>query len=142
MRATSISSVRAGARSGVAVSASPWQGLSPRYVRDAAAQRLKALGHPDRLRIVEVLTHRPTTVGEVAARLGLSLEATSRHMGIMHAAGIVECSRHGNHVVYALDGREGSQITAIAYRSAALQARRIIAAAPKPPRDHSSTSSP
>lgn len=136
MRAASASSGHQGedGRSSVA-SASPWQGLSPDNVRTAAAQRLKALGHPDRLRIVEVLTSRPTTVSEIAARIGLSLEATSRHLGIMHAAGIVERSHHGNRVLYALTGREASRITAVAYRDAALQARRIIATAPKPPKD-------
>lgn len=60
-------------------SASPWDGLSPVYVRSTAAQRLKALGHPGRLRIVEVLTQHPTTVGEIAARAGISLRTASRH---------------------------------------------------------------
>lgn len=116
-------------------SASPWDGLSPFYVRSTAAQRLKALGHPDRLRIVEVLTQHPTTVGEIAARAGLSLRTASRHMGILYAAGIAERSHHGNHVLYALADREVPRLAAVAYRGAAVQARRLIAAAPKPPED-------
>lgn len=113
----------------------PWHGLSPGYVRRTAAQRLKALGHPDRLRIVEVLTQHPRTVGEIGAQLGHSLGTTSRHMAILHAAGIVERSRRGNHVLYALADREVSRLAAIAYRGAAVQARRLIAVAPEPPGD-------
>jgi ArsR family transcriptional regulator len=115
--------------------ASPWDGLSPVYVRSTAAQRLKALGHPDRLRIVEVLTQHPTTVGEIAARARLSLHKASRHMSVLHAAGIVQRSHRGNHVLYALADREVPRLAAVAYRGAAVQARRLIAAAPDPPED-------
>lgn len=116
-------------------SVSPWHGLSPGYVRSTAALRLKALGHPDRLRIVEVLTQHPRTVGEIAAQVGLSLGTASRHMGILHAAGIVQRSHHGNHVLYALADREIPRLAVVAYRGAAVQARRLIAAAPEPPED-------
>lgn len=112
-----------------------WNGLSPRYVRDVAAARLKALGHPDRLRIVEVLTRRPTHVGQVAAQVGLPLGTVSRHMRVLHAAGIVDCSHAGNKVLYALSDREVPRLTAVAYRGAAVQARRVIAAAPDLPED-------
>jgi DNA-binding transcriptional ArsR family regulator len=84
---------------------------------------------------VEVLTQHPTTVGEIAARAGLSLRTASRHMGILYAAGIAERSHHGNHVLYALADREVPRLAAVAYRGAAVQARRLIAAAPKPPED-------
>jgi len=122
--------------SGADKSAVPtWDGLSPRYLRSVAAQRLKALGHPDRLRIVEVLTHHPRHVGQVAAQVGLPLGTVSRHLRTLHAAGIVECSQHGNRVLYVLSDREVPHLAAFAYRGAAAQARRLIALAPEPPRD-------
>jgi ArsR family transcriptional regulator len=102
-------------------------------VRSAAAERLKVLGHPDRLRMVEVLTGHPMHVGEIAARIGLPLGTVSRHVRALHAAGIVKRSRHGNRVVYAVSDREVSRLAAVAYRGAATQARRMIAAAPELP---------
>lgn len=116
-------------------SVAPWQGLSPTYVRSTAALRLKALGHPDRLRIIEVLTQRPTTVGDAAARVGLPLGTVSRHLITLHAAGVVKRSHHGNHVLYALADRDVPRLAAVAYRGAAVQARRLIAAAPEPPKN-------
>ena len=113
----------------------PWDGLSQRYLRRVAAQRLKVLGHPDRLRIVEVLTHHPRNVGEVAAQVGLPVGTVSRHLRTMHAAGIVECSQHGNRVLYVLADREIPRLAAFAYRGAVAQARRVIALAPEPPDD-------
>lgn len=128
---------RSGDRSsGADVSAVPvWDGLSPRYLRSAAAQRLRALGHPDRLRIVEVLANRPGHVGQLAARVGLPLGTVSRHLRALHAAGVVECSQHGNRVLYVLADREIPRLAAFAYRGAAAQARRLIALAPDPAED-------
>lgn len=132
MGATESSSRPPGSDSQTRFGSAPlYSGLSPGYVRTTAAKRLKALGHPDRLRVVEVLTHRPSTVSEIAVQVGLSLRTTSRHMGILHAAGVVERSHHGNHVLYALADREVPGLAAIAYRGAAAQARRLIATAPK-----------
>lgn len=58
-------------------------------------------------------------------------------MGVLHAAGIVDRSHHGNHVLYALADQEVPRLAAVAYRGAAVQARRLIAAAPEPPEDDS-----
>ncbi len=99
-------------------------------MRSVAAERLKALAHPDRLRIVEVLIRQPTHVGEIASKVGLPLETTSRHMRLLHGAGIVERSQHGNRALYALSDREVSRLVVVAYLGAAAQARRVIAAAP------------
>jgi DNA-binding transcriptional ArsR family regulator len=104
-------------------------------VRKTAAERLRVLGHPDRLRIVEVLSRRPTHVGEIAAQLGLPLATVSRHVRALRAVGIVESSQTGNRVLYVLSDREVPRLAAVAYRGAAVQARRLIAGAPDPSED-------
>ena len=109
-----------------------WENLSPWFVRDTAARRLKALGHPDRLRIVEVLNRHPAFVADIGTQLGLSPGTVSRHLRALHAAGILERSQHGNHVLYALADRELPRVAAFAYRSAAVRARRVIESAPPP----------
>jgi len=51
---------------------------------------LSALGHPDRLRIVEELLGGPATQAELVRRLDLSQPSVSRHMALLTALGLVE----------------------------------------------------
>jgi DNA-binding transcriptional ArsR family regulator len=103
-----------------------WQGLSPAYVRAAAADRMKALGHPDRLRIVEVLARGPKNVTELAAEVGRPLGTVSRNLRALHDANVVECSRSGNFVLYVLADRDVARLAAVAYRGASQQTRRAM----------------
>lgn len=105
-------------------------GLAPDFVRDAAAQRLRGLAHPDRLRIVEILSSGPAHVGEIAARLEMSVGAVSRHLRVLDAVRVVDRSQHGNHVLYVLADRDVQRLALVAYRGAATQVRRAIALAP------------
>jgi len=98
-------------------------------VRDTAASRIRALGHVDRLRVVEVLSRGPANVGEIAAMLRLSSTVTSRHLRELHAAQIVDRAQDGNHVVYSLADRDAARLVAAAYSGAATQVRRLIALA-------------
>jgi DNA-binding transcriptional ArsR family regulator len=85
-------------------------GLSGKVVRDTAASRIRAPGHVDRLRIVEVLSRAPANVGEIATRLGLSPTVTSRHLRELHAAQIVDRAQDGNHVIYSLADRDAARL--------------------------------
>jgi len=106
-----------------------WDGLSGKVVRDTAAGRIRALGHVDRLRIVEVLAREPANVGQIAIRLGLSPTVTSRHLRELYAAQIVDRTQDGNHVVYSLADRDAARLVAAAYAGAAIQVQRLIAMA-------------
>jgi DNA-binding transcriptional ArsR family regulator len=50
----------------------------------------KALGHPVRHRIVNVLRQRPATLGQLGAALGLAKGTISFHVRVLRAAGLVE----------------------------------------------------
>lgn len=106
-----------------------WGGLAPGFVRSAAADRLRALGHHDRLRIVEALAVGPKNVSEVAAAVGMPAGTVSRHLRVLHDAQVVECSRRGNFALYVLADRDVARLAAIAYRGAGTQARRLLAVA-------------
>lgn len=108
----------------------PWNGLAPEFVRSAAADRLKALGHHDRLRIVEALASGGKNVGEIAAALGLPNATVSRHLRVLHDAQVVLCSRRGNFVLYVLADRDVARLAAVAYSGAGKQARRLMAFTP------------
>jgi len=104
----------------------PWRGLALNIVRDAAASRIRALGHVDRLRIMEVLARRPANVGEIASALGLSVTVASRHLCELHRAQVVDRTQDGNHAVYALADRDAARLVAVAYAGAATQVRRLV----------------
>jgi DNA-binding transcriptional ArsR family regulator len=49
-----------------------------------------ALADPTRRRVVELLRREPKRAGEIAAGLGMSAPATSRHLRLLHRTGLVE----------------------------------------------------
>jgi DNA-binding transcriptional ArsR family regulator len=109
---------------------SPWQGLSPGFVRAAAANRLKALSHPDRLRIVEALAGGPKTVGQIAATVGRPMNVVSRNLRVLRDAQVVQCSKRRNSVLYVLTDRDVARLAAVAYRGAGGQLRKVVSLAP------------
>src|SRR5437868_1486047 len=54
------------------------------------ARIFDALGNESRRRILDLLTDEPLTSGEVAAWFGCSWAATSRHIRVLRAAGLVK----------------------------------------------------
>jgi DNA-binding transcriptional ArsR family regulator len=104
----------------------PWRGLALNVVREAAASRVRALGHVDRLRIVEVLSRRSATVGEIAAALGVSVSAASRHLRVLHVAQVADRTQDGNFAVYTLADKDAARLVAVAYAGASTQIRRLV----------------
>jgi ArsR family transcriptional regulator, arsenate/arsenite/antimonite-responsive transcriptional repressor len=71
---------------------------------ETIAAAAKALGHPARLQIVELLSRQTECSGsEVFAELDLAQSTVSEHLRILREAGIVNSSRVGTSVVYCLD---------------------------------------
>ena len=67
-----------------------------------AAEIIRMLGHPERLKIVEVLEGGPATVSEIQDEVELPQAIVSQHLARMRGCGIVEGERDGNHVYYHL----------------------------------------
>ena len=54
-------------------------------------KQMKALANQRRLSILKYLKRKPdSSVGDIAEEIKLSFKATSKHLGILYAAGIVE----------------------------------------------------
>jgi DNA-binding transcriptional ArsR family regulator len=67
------------------------------------ARLLKALGDPERLRIVHALRGGPRNVSELAALLGKAeIVNVSHHLGVLRHAGLVLDEKQGRFVVYRL----------------------------------------
>ena len=62
----------------------------------------RALGHTHRLRILELLAQRETSVEALAERLGLSIANASQHLRLLRAAGLLTSRRNGKHVLYVV----------------------------------------
>ncbi len=56
---------------------------------------LEPLPHPQ-------LRSAPATVGELQAELGASQQNVSKHLGILHAAGLIARAKDGNHARYSI----------------------------------------
>jgi len=64
-----------------------------------------ALGNRYRREIVELLAHKPRSVQEIADRLPISRPAVSRHLSVLHKAGLVSDEHLGARRVYRLEER-------------------------------------
>lgn len=66
------------------------------------AEIMQALASPVRLRILSVLRARPSTVTELSEVLGSGQTTVSNHLRLLRHLSLVEGSRDGRHVHYAL----------------------------------------
>jgi DNA-binding transcriptional ArsR family regulator len=69
---------------------------------EAAARVLRVLAHPQRMRMVELLLHKPVPVSTLAERIGMAPAAVSQHLNHMAAHGIVLGERDGRQVLYSV----------------------------------------
>ncbi|RDE09912.1 ArsR/SmtB family transcription factor [Pelagibacterium lacus] len=68
------------------------------------AEIAQALGHPNRLQLLESLAQGQHSVDELAGQSGMSFANTSRHLQILRRARLVETKRRGKQVLYRLAG--------------------------------------
>lgn len=71
---------------------------------ESLAEVAQALGHPNRLELLEYLAQGQRSVEELTALSGMSFANTSRHLQILRRARLVETERRGKHVIYSLAG--------------------------------------
>ena len=62
----------------------------------------KALGHPERLEILEMLAQGERSVDALAGRMGLPIANVSQHLRLMRQAGLLTSRRAGKHIHYSL----------------------------------------
>ncbi|MBN8525768.1 MAG: helix-turn-helix transcriptional regulator [Planctomycetes bacterium] len=91
------SSSGAAARAGCP-SSDPFDGIDLAQV----AECLRALAHPDRLRLVAILLREELAVGELAERLGLAQPSVSGHLRILQSRGMLTCRRDGHRMYYTV----------------------------------------
>ena len=74
-----------------------------RPVHEVKANLFRVLGHPARVRILELLRDGERSVGTLQAELGLDSGGTSQHLAALRRIGLVESRREGTSVFYRVD---------------------------------------
>ncbi|MGV2495960.1 ArsR/SmtB family transcription factor [Pelagerythrobacter aerophilus] len=69
---------------------------------DSAIEELKALAHPLRFRILEVLREGERNVGEIEDAAKIGQPALSQQLGVLRKAGLVETRKEAKLVYYRL----------------------------------------
>lgn len=74
----------------------------PDPVVDLIARRFRVLGEPMRIRILDRLRDGEATVNDLTEALETSQQNVSKHLGVLHDAGIVSRRKDANHVRYSI----------------------------------------
>jgi DNA-binding transcriptional ArsR family regulator len=109
----------------------------PVYV--AKAQLFRVLGHPVRIRILELLVNGERTVGDLQAELDLDSSGTSQHLAALRQLGVLESRRAGTSTYYRLKDPRISQLLAVAKQiltSALSDSQALLSDLVEPPAAH------
>jgi ArsR family transcriptional regulator len=74
----------------------------PNSLHQVKAEFFKTLGHPARIRVLELLAERDHTVSELLPEIGLEASNLSQQLGVLRRAGVVTATKDGNAVVYSI----------------------------------------
>jgi ArsR family transcriptional regulator, arsenate/arsenite/antimonite-responsive transcriptional repressor len=86
----------------------------------AKAELFRTLGHPVRIRVLEILQDGPTAVHDLLAEIDVEPSNLSQQLAVLRRAGLVTSSRAGTRVQYTLATADVSDLL--------LAGRRILAA--------------
>ncbi|MDP6446732.1 MAG: metalloregulator ArsR/SmtB family transcription factor [Pirellulaceae bacterium] len=76
--------------------------LTPLPALEQAAECLKTLAHPHRLRIVQMLLRGRYTVGELADACGVPSHMASEHLRLMQRCGLLTAEKEGRKNFYSV----------------------------------------
>jgi ArsR family transcriptional regulator len=82
----------------------------------AKAELFRTLGHPVRIRVLELLQDGPRPVRDLLAEIDVEPSNLSQQLAVLRRAGMVTSTRDGSSVVYALSTPDVAQLLAVARR--------------------------
>jgi len=80
-----------------------------------AAEVLKAVAHPLRLQIVEVLAQGELSVGEIVEAVGEKQAITSQQLNLMKDKGVLASRRDGARVYYRIENPNVTRVLGCVY---------------------------
>ncbi|MEC3992328.1 metalloregulator ArsR/SmtB family transcription factor [Actinacidiphila sp. DG2A-62] len=82
----------------------------------AKAEFFRMLGHPVRIRVLELLQDGPMPVRDLLAEIEIEPSSLSHQLAVLRRSGIVTASREASTVVYALAGGDVADLLGAARR--------------------------
>lgn len=74
----------------------------PHDLAELIAARLRVIGDPNRIRLLDQLRDGELSVAQLTERLGTSQQNTSKHLGVLLQAGIVSRRKEGTSAWYSV----------------------------------------
>ena len=84
-------------------------------VAEHVAEVLKAVAHPVRLQIIELLEAKEMCVGDIVMALGSKQAITSQQLNMMKDKGILNCRRDGAKVYYRVENKNVIKLLSCIY---------------------------
>ncbi|MEZ5246141.1 MAG: metalloregulator ArsR/SmtB family transcription factor [Acidimicrobiales bacterium] len=86
----------------------------PKPIYDVKAQFFKTLGHPARIRILEILAGGPRSVSELQPDVGLESSHLSQQLAVLRKAGVVRAKRQGSSMIYSVADPQVFELLSVA----------------------------
>ncbi|MBK3568153.1 helix-turn-helix transcriptional regulator [Streptomyces sp. MBT62] len=83
---------------------------------EAKAEFFRMLGHPVRIRVLELLQDGPKPVRDLLAAIEVEPSNLSQQLAVLRRSGIVTATRSGSTVVYELAGGDVAELLSAARR--------------------------
>jgi DNA-binding transcriptional ArsR family regulator len=80
------------------------------------AEFFKTLGHPLRIRVLELLSVREHSVAEMKLELGVEPSNLSQQLAVLRRSGLVTTRREASTVYYSLTSEQIAELLAVARR--------------------------
>ncbi len=87
-----------------------------RPISEIKAELFKALAHPTRIRILEVLSDGECAVRDLQPLVGVEAPNLSQQLAVLRRAGLVSTRKDGSSVIYAIRDQELVKVLAAAKR--------------------------
>ncbi|WP_107529046.1 lsr2/espR transcriptional regulator [Mycolicibacterium tusciae] len=88
--------------------------MEPQPLYKLKGEFFKTLGHPARVRILELLAGQDRSVGELLPEVGLESSNLSQQLGVLRRAGVVTTRKDGNAVIYSIASPDIAELLAMA----------------------------
>ncbi|MGB3893077.1 ArsR/SmtB family transcription factor [Mycolicibacter sinensis] len=89
----------------------------PNSLPQLKAEFFKTLGHPARIRVLELLAERDRAVGELLTEIGLEASNLSQQLAVLRRAGVVVATKEGNTVLYSIASPVITELLAVARKA-------------------------
>jgi DNA-binding transcriptional ArsR family regulator len=92
----------------------PRRRAAPEPINKLKAEFFKTLGHPARIRILELLAEGERSVADLMPEIGLEASHLSQQLAVLRRAGVVIARKQGSNVIYAMASEDMAELLLVA----------------------------